>query len=251
MSPSLAVKSYDKITLNAGVVLDLPGFEGSGGLIRDISQYHNNGTITGATWTMLGSGLWVLSFDGTDDRIDLSSHIANFSALTDGMIEMWVNPTTGAIRYSFSFSDASMATVYRDCVLAITDVSNSTRNWLEVIVGLTASRAIDAHTAINTLMPGVWSHIVVRMDTTDATQKLRCYINGVEKTLTFDNGTAASTEWFSAVSNEDIMYFGRYTYNTTSNVWFKGQKALQRIYSAPSVTLAANHFNSERTLFGV
>src|SRR3990167_10553439 len=35
----------------------------------DRSRYQNHGTITGATWKRLPSGVWVMSFDGTDDNI--------------------------------------------------------------------------------------------------------------------------------------------------------------------------------------
>lgn len=37
--------------------------------ILDYSGYANHGTISGATWTRLPSGLWTLSFDG-DDYVD-------------------------------------------------------------------------------------------------------------------------------------------------------------------------------------
>ena len=53
-----------------GGVLHLPGPSGGGTKIYDRSPYGNTGTITGATWTRLPSGLWVLSFDGTDDWIN-------------------------------------------------------------------------------------------------------------------------------------------------------------------------------------
>jgi hypothetical protein len=40
------------------------------GILYDLSRFRNNGTITGPTWVRLPSGLWVNSFDGTDDVIN-------------------------------------------------------------------------------------------------------------------------------------------------------------------------------------
>ena len=54
-----------------GCALYLPGLPGGGSKIYDISPYGNIGTITGATWKRLPNGLWCLSFDGTDDKVDL------------------------------------------------------------------------------------------------------------------------------------------------------------------------------------
>ena len=57
-------------TAGDGCVLWLPGQDDPQSLvIRDRSGKGNHGTITGASWTRLGSGLWVNSFDGTDDKI--------------------------------------------------------------------------------------------------------------------------------------------------------------------------------------
>jgi len=63
----MAIKLFDKVARNQGLVLYLPFMEGTGSSVHDLSKYHNNGTITGATWTQLPSGIWVLSFDGVDD----------------------------------------------------------------------------------------------------------------------------------------------------------------------------------------
>jgi hypothetical protein len=39
----------------------------------DYSQDGNDGTITGATWSQLDSGIWVLTFDGADDNVNCAS----------------------------------------------------------------------------------------------------------------------------------------------------------------------------------
>jgi hypothetical protein len=72
------------------------------GTIRDLSGYGNHGTITGATWVKLKSGLWVNSFDGTDDKVTLAevsnttlditttiSYLTWFKTSTAGESQLW------------------------------------------------------------------------------------------------------------------------------------------------------------------
>jgi len=54
-----------------GCSLYLTGLPGGGSKIHDRSPYGNHGTITGATWVRLPSGLWCLSFDGLDDYVTI------------------------------------------------------------------------------------------------------------------------------------------------------------------------------------
>ena len=82
--------------LDPSLVLNLTGYPGGGSIGQDRSLYRNNGTITGATWTRLPSGLWVLSFDGDDDiRV---GGLADFNISTgDCSLGAWVKTTdTGA-----------------------------------------------------------------------------------------------------------------------------------------------------------
>jgi len=61
-------------TAGDGCVLWLPMQDDpQSATVRDRSGQGNNGTITGATWTVLPSGLWCLGFDGTDDYVDCGS----------------------------------------------------------------------------------------------------------------------------------------------------------------------------------
>ena len=53
-----------------GCVLDLPGLPGNGSYSYDRSPYGNHGTIIGAVWKRLPSGLWCLDFDGLDDNVN-------------------------------------------------------------------------------------------------------------------------------------------------------------------------------------
>jgi hypothetical protein len=53
----------------AGCVLFLPGLPGGGGFTHDRTAHGNQGTITGAVWTRLESGIFCLTFDGVDDIV--------------------------------------------------------------------------------------------------------------------------------------------------------------------------------------
>ena len=77
-STNLGVADYDLDELYSpdtafwkSKVLDLasPKYSPNKTYIFDRSRYNNHGTIVGATWVRLPSGLWGLSFDGIDDYI--------------------------------------------------------------------------------------------------------------------------------------------------------------------------------------
>ncbi len=76
-----------------GCVLDLPGLPGAGNKIYDRSPYGNHGTITGAVWKRLPSGLWVLNFDGSDDRVDCGDDPSLSPGLGDWSISVWIKAT--------------------------------------------------------------------------------------------------------------------------------------------------------------
>lgn len=54
----------------------LPLQEGAGVVAADRSGYANNGAISGATWTQLPSGVWVLSFNGTSDYVNCGNAVS-------------------------------------------------------------------------------------------------------------------------------------------------------------------------------
>lgn len=58
--------------------------------IKDISGKRNNGTISGATWTRLPSGLWCLSFDGSNDSVDCGDDVS-LDITTQLTLLIWVS----------------------------------------------------------------------------------------------------------------------------------------------------------------
>ena len=84
LRPPLLSKPFNLLPHpDSSCVLWLPGQDDAySTTIRDRSGKGNHCTSTGATWARLPSGLWGLSYDGTDDRITTSAAIATTSAFT-------------------------------------------------------------------------------------------------------------------------------------------------------------------------
>ena len=61
--------------------------------LYDRSRFGNNGAMTNVTWVRLASGLWVMSFDGVDDRINCGAG-ASLAITSDISIELWINPNS-------------------------------------------------------------------------------------------------------------------------------------------------------------
>lgn len=78
----------------SGAVLYLPGLPGVGSTITDYSGQGNDGTIVGATWKTLGSGLPYLDFDADDDKVTITdaTSIQNIFDSPGGTVLAWIRP---------------------------------------------------------------------------------------------------------------------------------------------------------------
>ena len=211
-----------------GCVLHLPGLPGGGSKIYDRSPYGNVGTIIGATWTRLPSGLWVMSFDGDDDYVNCGSG-TSLNIIAEMSIEAWVKRDTidALMRivgldeaetrgYEFGWrANNKLAFTY----YGIADVESSgpaftdTTNWHQVAVVKTGST-------------GNWTYTF--------------YVDGVvDGTNTSAQNVPARTKATRIGSSVDAFYFD-------------GFIALPRVYNrALSALEIQNHFNREKHLFGV
>jgi hypothetical protein len=156
--------------LNPTVYYD--GTPYSGDTITDISGNALNGTITGATWTQLTNGAWVLAFDGVDDYIEVA-HNANQLLTTGGTILAWIKP------YSLGENPATEAG-------RIVDKSTNTTggNGYSFRMGATntlrfiingGTQIFAASGVISNF--GTWYHVVA---TWDAAGYVTIYVNGVQ-----------------------------------------------------------------------
>lgn len=90
---SSSPRSDRSLVLDLALPLYYPGSLSS---IYDRAPYGNHGTIYGAVWTRLPSGLWVLDFDGSDDYVNCGAG-ASMANIFDGggTVISWINPASG------------------------------------------------------------------------------------------------------------------------------------------------------------
>ena len=217
-----------------GCVLDLPGLPGGGNKIYDRSPYGNHGTITGAVWKRLPSGLWVPDLDGNDDYITCSTVLD--VAPTNVSFEFWFSPTDNWSAGSGSEYLLSKSNIefQDDFAIYLTTATGALRFTGEY----NNEGAVAIDSAQTSWVGGVFYYIVCTFDGTQ-----RMYINGVmEADTDTPNG-------FMRNGTFHDLHIGCY-HGLGNN--FKGKMALIRIYSrALSALEIQNHFNREKHLFGV
>ncbi len=142
--------------------------EGNTGIILDNSPYGNHGTITGATWVRLPSGLWVLDLDGTDDLINCGNNVSlqlqNFTA------KIWVR--FDAVEICAIFSKDAMNTG-----LGGWEFIQDAGGRISAIISDDAAYDY-APGNVGDVTTGIWYHLVM---TVDASWVI-VYINGVQTT---------------------------------------------------------------------
>ncbi len=209
-----------------GCVLSLSGLPGGDSKIYDRSSYGNTGTITGAIWVRLPSGLWCQYFDGADDGVVIPRS-TSFEPATAITFELWVNRdgNNGNLQSLLSNQDYSPAWGYHF------GVQNSAGLMMFIYID-GGWRAPE----VGTLRDGIWEYAVGTYDGADT----KLYINTVERRSDSQTGDITYSG-----DNPDLgigQGMGRY----------KGYIALPRIYNrALSDFEIRRHFDQEKSLFGV
>jgi hypothetical protein len=216
-----------------GCVLNLAGIEPDNTTSFDYSGNRNHGTITGATWTRLQSGLWANKFDGTDDLINCGTGASLNFAGGSFSVEMWVNPAAyDSRRFPFGKWDGSKGW-YLD-YLSATEM----RFLITDSVGQTINN--DYIPAVS--VAGKMHHIVCVYDA--STHTATAYLDAVA-------GTPRTNALLGNADNALDLYVGSVT-GTAGTIQWKGSIALTRIYNrALSATEITVDYNDARRLLGV
>jgi hypothetical protein len=213
-----------------GCVLHLSGLPGGAGKIYDRSPYANHGTITGATWKRLPSGLWYLDYDGADDHVDCGVG-ASLNITEQITLEAWIKPFeelssevyhivskrngwgAGLIPYDLNFNGIDTLR------LQIWETNNKTVTQEGITIG-------------------AWNYVVGRYDGNSLVTFIQCV----------PSSPVASTEGLPD-SSSIALWVGSAVGHA---VEFKGSIALPRVYNrALSALELQNHFEREKHLFGV
>jgi len=211
-----------------GCVLYLPGLPGGANKIHDRSPYGHTGTITGATWVRLPSGLWCLSFDGTDDYIAVS---ANPSLTFNGELtaELWIRPNN--VTGDRTFAHGTCSGPYGHTW------------WMESVEGrllCSINGQYEYGSFPVAFEIGNWYHVAMTYDKTLAAKNIKGFVNG--RLWTWKDYTGD-------ITNEGGVKIGE---TGDGNFDFDGLISLVKINNRPKSTLEIqNHFNREKHLFGV
>ena len=218
-----------------GTVLSLTGLPGGSNKIHDRSPYGNHAIITGATWKRLNTGLWYLSLDGTDDKVDCGSGDSVDIGTRDLTLEIWVKgDRTGGYEQLLNkyISDAGYQMYF-----------NSSDQLYAHLFDYAAGGASKGAVIYTTnLRDGVWHHLVytnIRSVTTGGS----LYVDGVRK-------AASGNNCQTSLAGTSSLYVGAGYLGGTQ--FFNGSVALPRVYNRALGALEIqSHFNREKQLFGV
>ena len=255
---------YDKWRMNwngnmfappeSGSVLYLPGYPAQGSTIKDFSGSGNDGTITGATWTRTGAGLWYLDYDGGNDYTFILDSVTgghSFTGLSDNItLIAWVEPD--------AIVDAG-ANWYPAYVVIELRTETSAGTHVPFCFGIESSKislgVTDNHLtndervqSSTNLTVDAWQQIAVTISGDDYI----FYLNGIAD----GNGTfSTSTGDRSVGATICNLIIGVRTGNTGSTVSgqsFDGAIALLPVFGTTlSASQIASIYNQERHLFGV
>ena len=152
----------------------------------DRSRYNKHGTITGALWKQLPSGVWVLYFDNVDDKI-VVPHNAVFNLVT-GTLEAWVKT---------SKTSGNNEIIVKDTTGTGWDNPFLLRHEGGTILGRIGKNptTLDIYSTTNISTLGIFYHATFTWDGSYS----RMYINGVLE------ATSALYAFIPVVNNTDIQ----------------------------------------------
>ena len=224
------INGYDYPPALANSVLHYPGLPGQGSTIWDRSKEGNHGTITGAVWKRLPSGLWCLNFDGSSSTVSLGNP-SSLQITTSLTIKFW--------GYVADYSSSLYAGISRwSNPYMLWEVIARYGRWRDFVLRESDGTVIVASPGLGGVDYPKWRHLVMSYD--NGTWYV--WKNAVEmdsQSVTHANiGTGGSISIGSRCDTPIYPY--------------KGNLALFEIYNRGwTISDTQNSFNQERHLFGV
>ena len=158
-----------------------PGLGPSGLVLRDQSGFSRHGTLTNGPTFAADQGRYAMNFDGTDDYVDVGSGI-DTNNITRMTLSAWVrNNVVAANKGIVGWWNGSNGIFIQSQIVG-------TDGFLFVSSG-TSYGHVD-FTTINT-----WTHVVQVYDgtLTGDGNRLRAFINGIQRTIVFDASSVPSS----------------------------------------------------------
>jgi hypothetical protein len=189
----------------------------SGAAVLDKLGTHP-GIVAGATRvvTPWGRGL---DFDGLTNNVDLSLHVGYFAGFSSGTVSAWVYKKATQTNPVLCLSDK----VTSNSLFSF-GTSYTTGNTLNIIIknnaGTSIVRAYGGLINING-----WHFITYASDVNGN----KLYLDGVQQTLTYVNGTAATQAFFAHAQSPNTMTIGK-QYQSGS-YWFTGTITLVNVWN--------------------
>ena len=192
----------------------------------DLSGNNNNGTlINGVDYSSNNNGY--LTFDGTDDYIDLGS----FFTYQTFTIDIWVN--TGSTQNTYADIFDNNHTGSRNFVCQQIDVNTNLYNF-----GVMDAAGTISHTGNFTLSPNVWTNLTFTFTPSD---RVKLYVNGYlsasgalanNRNILYESQTLSIGRWGAGGRNwnGNMSNFKVYNKVLSSTEVLQNYKALRRRY---------------------
>ena len=158
-----------------------------------------------------------LSLDGSGDFVNLNSHISSLEVLTEGTITAWINTTDNAESTIFSLSDSGAS-----LELVKFSIDGGQVKWLNYNDGL--DDTVVYSTA--TVNDGTWHHVAITVDATGN----RIYIDGALVSVSYSQGSSASSSFFDEIIDIDSISIGQSVRASTVEGSFNGSLDDVRLY---------------------
>lgn len=218
---------------DANQVLNLSGQDQAiGSTLKDRSGNGNDGTITGATWAKLPSGLWYLDFNGSSNYVNIGTD-SSLDITAQITLEVWCNPTNFD-----NFMSPLAKSINKAYEISILQTTGQIGSILHI------GGSTRQSTTTGSLTAGAFNHVVITYNA----DRVRIYIKGALDTTSVSYSGGAIGTWATP------CIVGCRTDNasppTGNQLWFLGGIGLPRLYNtALSDDVIAQHYAQERHLF--